>query len=117
MERKTKTLNFAGAALLVASSLFFGTAVRGADDAFPEGPGKQTFLRVCQACHDVESIPRLHYSKDEWSSLVYSMKDMGADATGDELDQIIGYLAKNFGKDTKKDDSKSGDAKPDDSKK
>ena len=28
------------------------------------------------------------------------MKDMGADATGPELEQIVDYLAKNFGKTT-----------------
>ena len=54
--------------------------------------------KVCTQCHDIESIPRLRYSREDWSNLVYSMKDMGADATGPELEQIVDYLAKNFGK-------------------
>jgi len=64
----------------------------------PEGEGRDTLKRVCTQCHDIESIPRLRYSRADWASLVFSMKDMGADATGAELDQIIDYLAKNFGK-------------------
>ena len=31
--------------------------------------------------------------------MVYQMQDNGADASGEELDAIIGYLTKNFGKD------------------
>ena len=64
----------------------------------PEGEGRDTLTRVCTQCHDIESIPRLRHSRAEWANLVYTMKDMGADATGAELDEIIAYLAKNFGK-------------------
>ena len=64
----------------------------------PAGPGKETLIKVCTQCHDIESIPRLRYSRDDWANLVYSMKDMGADATAPELEQIIDYLTKNFGK-------------------
>jgi competence protein ComEA len=64
----------------------------------PPGEGRETLQKVCTQCHDIESIPRLRYSREDWSNLVYSMKDMGADATGPELEQIVDYLAKNFGK-------------------
>ena len=64
----------------------------------PAGAGKDTLVKVCTQCHDIESIPRLRYSREDWANLVYSMKDMGADATGPELEQIIDYLTKNFGK-------------------
>ena len=64
----------------------------------PAGQGRETLKRVCTQCHDIESVPRLRYSRSDWANLVFSMKDMGADATGAELDEIIDYLAKNFGK-------------------
>jgi competence protein ComEA len=64
----------------------------------PAGEGRETLMRVCTACHDIEAIPRLHYSREGWANLVASMKDMGADATDAELTQIVNYLAKNFGK-------------------
>ena len=64
----------------------------------PAGEGRDTLKKVCTQCHDIDSIPRLRYTRSDWANLVFSMKDMGADATGAELDQIIDYLAKNFGK-------------------
>src|SRR5579862_6237995 len=80
--------------LLAVSSL---ASVGRAQD-LPPGEGRETLQKVCTQCHDIESIPRLRYSREDWSNLVYSMKDMGADATGPELEQIVDYLAKNFGK-------------------
>lgn len=80
--------------LLLAASM---TSVSWGQD-LPAGAGRETLQKVCTQCHDIESIPRLRYSREDWSNLVYSMKDMGADATGPELEQIVDYLAKNFGK-------------------
>ena len=71
-------------------------AVSGQD--LPPGEGRETVMRVCTACHDIDAVPRLHYSREGWANLVSSMKDMGADATDAELAQIVNYLAKNFGK-------------------
>ncbi len=65
---------------------------------FPPGPGRETLQRVCTQCHDIDSLPRLRYSRADWTNLVFSMKDMGADASGAEMDEIIDYLTKNFGK-------------------
>ncbi|MGZ6338591.1 MAG: helix-hairpin-helix domain-containing protein [Bdellovibrionota bacterium] len=65
---------------------------------FPAGEGRETLKKVCTQCHDIDSLPRLRYTRSDWANLVFSMKDMGADATGAELDQIIDYLTKNFGK-------------------
>ena len=80
--------------LILSASL--APAVRAQD--FPPGEGRDTLKKVCTQCHDIDSVPRLRYSRSDWANLVFSMKDMGADATGAELDQIIDYLAKNFGK-------------------
>ena len=65
---------------------------------FLAGEGRDTLKKVCTQCHDIDSIPRLRYSRSDWANLVFSMKDMGADATGAEMDQIIDYFTKNFGK-------------------
>src|SRR3954469_20374290 len=89
-----KTLVRISLLLIAASSL----ASVGLGQDLPPGEGRETLQKVCTQCHDIESIPRLRYSREDWSNLVYSMKDMGADATGPELEQIVDYLAKNFGK-------------------
>ena len=84
--------------VLIAGAVVALTTPMAPAQDLPAGQGRETLKRVCTACHDIESIPRLRYSKADWMSLVYSMKDMGADATGPELEQIVDYLAKNFGK-------------------
>ena len=82
--------------VLLMFSLSLLPAVWGQD--LPPGEGRETVMRVCTACHDIDAVPRLHYSREGWANLVSSMKDMGADATDAELVQIVNYLAKNFGK-------------------
>ena len=78
--------------------LFVACARLSAQD-LPAGAGRDTLKKVCTQCHDIDSVPRLRYSNSDWTNLVYSMKDMGADATSAELDEIIDYLtARNFGK-------------------
>jgi len=93
MKKPMKTLARI-AVLLFSLSLL--PAVWGED--LPPGEGRETVMRVCTACHDIDAVPRLHYSREGWANLVSSMKDMGADATEAELTQIVNYLAKNFGK-------------------
>ena len=84
--------------VLLLSLLFCGGSTLSFGQDLPAGAGRDTLKRVCTQCHDIDSVPRLRYSRAEWTSLVYSMKDMGADASGAELDEIIDYLAANFGK-------------------
>jgi competence ComEA-like helix-hairpin-helix protein len=86
---------FAGSTALLLS-LSFAPLSFGQD--LPAGAGRETLKKVCTQCHDIESVPRLRYSRADWTNLVFSMKDMGADATGAEMDEIIDYLVKNFGK-------------------
>ena len=80
-------------AALMAGSL----TVTQAQD-LPPGEGREQLKRICTQCHDIDSVPRLRYSRAEWSSLVFSMKDMGADGTTAEMELIIDYLTANFGK-------------------
>jgi competence protein ComEA len=83
------------AAILLASCLLLpGMAL--ADD-FPEGPGKDILMQVCTQCHDLESIPHLKYSRQEWQGLVTEMVNMGADAKPAEIEAIVSYLTTNFG--------------------
>jgi hypothetical protein len=87
------------AAACLLAPLFLFLPARSADgDEFPDGPGKAEFIKVCTQCHAVAAIATLRYSKDDWKDLVYDMKGKGADATDEECNIIIDYLAKNFGK-------------------
>jgi mono/diheme cytochrome c family protein len=69
----------------------------GADD-LPDGPGKDTFVNVCGQCHGLDVITGLKHTKAEWKAVVDDMAAYGASAKDEELDAIVNYLARNFGK-------------------
>jgi len=64
----------------------------------PDGPGKDTFAKVCSQCHGLDIIVVLKHTKEEWKTVVDTMASYGASAKDEEFDAIIDYLAKNFGK-------------------
>lgn len=97
-----KRFAWSGLAALVVGLVGFTLPAFGEYENFPEGEGKATLVKVCTQCHDIESLPHLRYTKAEWKNLVYSMKDMGADGSTKEMDSIVDYLTKVFGKEEKK---------------
>jgi cytochrome c5 len=94
----TKAGAWSGGAAVLVLAFSLTAPARAADDPFPEGPGKAVFIKVCTQCHAAEPIATLRHTKDEWKDLLLDMKGMGADATDDECNVIIDYLAQNFGK-------------------
>jgi competence protein ComEA len=65
--------------------------------AYPDGPGKDVFVRVCTRCHEAANTTKLRLTKRQWQGKVYAQADRGAEASGEELDQIVDYLARHFG--------------------
>jgi competence protein ComEA len=79
--------------LVIASiPLLFLAAARAQDLA--DGPGKDTFVKICSACHDAAVVVTMHNSKDDWQATVDDMKGRGAEGSDDDFKAIIGYLAK-----------------------
>jgi competence protein ComEA len=64
----------------------------------PEGPGKATVEKMCTACHGLESVLRARMTKERWGKVVDDMVSRGAEGTDDEVEQVIAYLAANFGR-------------------
>jgi competence ComEA-like helix-hairpin-helix protein len=64
----------------------------------PDGPGKPVFEKMCTQCHGVEGIVREKLTKDRWTAIVDDMVSRGAKGTDEEVDQVINYLAANFGR-------------------
>ncbi|MDE3198319.1 MAG: helix-hairpin-helix domain-containing protein [Acidobacteriota bacterium] len=63
----------------------------------PEGPGKAVVEKMCTPCHGLENVVRARMTKERWGSVVDDMISRGAQGSDDEIDQVIGYLAANFG--------------------
>jgi competence ComEA-like helix-hairpin-helix protein len=64
----------------------------------PDGPGKAEVLKICQACHDLDTVTVENRTKDAWKKTVAKMGERGADGTAEEFEAIVTYLAKNFGR-------------------
>jgi len=62
----------------------------------PQGPGHDTMVRVCSACHAPDIVARQRLTPDGWHELVQMMANNGAVATDAELEEITGYLARSF---------------------
>jgi competence protein ComEA len=66
--------------------------------AHAEDPeGKKLLQRVCGQCHKFEIVTSRRLTKDGWEKTVQAMVDKGADATDEEFNAVIDYLAKNYG--------------------
>lgn len=62
----------------------------------PDGEGKALVERVCTRCHGPTEITNARLDRKRWNSMVDDMVSRGAEATDEELDKIVEYLAANF---------------------
>jgi competence ComEA-like helix-hairpin-helix protein len=92
MTRRILLLMLIGGSMLVPSSAQPPTTL-------PDGEGKTLVQKTCSKCHGVVGIVRARNSKEAWAEIVDDMISRGADATDEEIELIINYLAKNFGRD------------------
>jgi competence protein ComEA len=77
-------------------------AVPADDEAkvLPDSPGKDVVAKVCIDCHDAGTFRKMRFNEDEWWEKVADMVDRGAKADDKQQAVIVGYLAKNFGRDS-----------------
>jgi quinoprotein glucose dehydrogenase len=64
----------------------------------PEGSGRDLVQKVCNSCHSVDLITTHRQTRDEWTGTVQRMAQHGASATDDQFNEILDYLANNFGR-------------------
>jgi competence protein ComEA len=64
----------------------------------PEGPGKELVGKICLGCHDSGNFRKTRFSTEEWSDSVEDMVQRGATGTPAEIEAVVAYLTKNFGK-------------------
>ena len=71
-------------------------ATPGAQDVFPETTGKAALMRVCSNCHTAENVIQTLRTRQEWSDVIDQMARFGAEASDQEFEQILTYLATHF---------------------
>lgn len=67
-----------------------------AGNGLPDGPGRETLLRVCSGCHAPEVVAQQRHTEKDWHDLVELMAGNGAQGTDADFTQITAYLAKSF---------------------
>src|SRR5512139_4099222 len=62
---------------------------------FPDGPGKDVVVAVCNGCHDINRI-RAGYTPAGWNMLQYMMQNFSAPIAPEDWPTVTTYLMKNF---------------------
>jgi hypothetical protein len=70
-----------------------------AQDALPDGEGRDIVEDVCSQCHSLLNITDSKRTAAQWQYVVSQMIAQGAPLEDYEIDTVVSYLSKNFGKD------------------
>ena len=62
----------------------------------PDGPGKDTLIRVCGKCHSPMNVIANGQSKEGWEAEITKMAGLGAQASDEEFTDVLEYVTKNF---------------------
>jgi len=102
MMNPTRALFFCSATFLLTAALSAGAQNQEPSQStdkhpeFPPGEGRELTMKVCSTCHTLDVVSVERFDLDGWKNTVDQMASMGADATEEQLDQIVQYLAKSF---------------------
>jgi competence ComEA-like helix-hairpin-helix protein len=64
----------------------------------PAGKGKEVVERMCTNCHGLDQVTATRYAKKYWGTLVDDMVSKGAEGSEEDVNLVISYLSRNFGK-------------------
>ena len=86
--------------LLLISTLSLGAVIlSGANgDDLPEGKGKDVFVKMCSNCHELDRVTSTRYPRKQWAYVVDDMVSRGAEGSDEDVNSVISYLSRNFGK-------------------
>ena len=71
--------------------------------AVAQEAGAKVYAEICSSCHSakVRPLDQKRMSKDEWKKAVDKMVDMGAEIPKDKAAQVVEYLARTQGPESK----------------
>ena len=65
----------------------------------PPGPGKAVADRACLNCHAADMLRQQRLTQTQWGNELTKMAGWGSELKESEKDELLRYLAKNFGPD------------------
>jgi competence protein ComEA len=88
---------------VLAAAASLGLALANDDEAkaLPESPGKDLVGKVCIDCHTASTFRKMRLDEDGWWDKVGEMVERGAKVDQKQQADIVAYLVRNFGKDSK----------------
>src|ERR1700680_514815 len=89
------------AVLLLAASVSFVLPSRGQNRGqdqvqLPEGNGQATVQAACGVCHSMNQVTNSGHDREEWTTVLHMMVNVGAPVPDNQFDTVGDYLAKNF---------------------
>ena len=63
----------------------------------PDGPGKDTTVRICPGCPGAEMWAGAHKSSNDWDQTITSMTEKGLSINDADYATVLDYLSKNLG--------------------
>jgi len=64
----------------------------------PAGAGREILLGSCLSCHDLGGLALFSsfYGREDWRTLVLTMRETGAQLSAAEIDTLADYLSEHF---------------------
>ena len=62
----------------------------------PDGDGKATVQAACGVCHSMNTVTGAGHARDEWTTVLHMMVNVGAPVPENQFDTVVDYLTKNF---------------------
>src|SRR4051812_26785749 len=79
--------------MLSVGSIAAALTAPAAAQNLPAGKNKEMVEKICTGCHELSLVTDRGRSKDDWTAVVKSMIDMGADIKADQVTPVADYLA------------------------
>jgi competence protein ComEA len=90
------TRSFTAGRLVLPGALLLFASSSTVFAQLPDGPGKDTVIKVCGFCHDPSTAAAVRLTREGWQATINDMISRGAKGTDEELAQVLDYLATHF---------------------
>ena len=71
-------------------------AAQASGGGLPDGPGKDTTVRVCGLCHEPRRAASVRLTRDGWATVIDGMRKRGAQGTDDDFAVVLDYLSTHY---------------------
>jgi len=65
-------------------------------DQLPDGKGRETIQTACVGCHAITTVTSAGHSREEWTTVLHMMVNVGAPVPQDQFSTVLDYLARNL---------------------